>query len=226
MKSAPTSALAHRTPKDSSTITVGRPKGSSAEAIPFVCIVMSAGGLTPAKLILRQVSPETGLAFVVIHHLHGGPTRLPQILSLHTAMPVQEARGGRPVLANHVYILPPGMEITLVDGVFSVQPRTKSTGWSNVMTVFLNSMAWSRHPGIAITLSGLDGDGAEALKAFKAHGGITIAQAPETAEMPEKPEKPDLPLAWINTGLVDFVLKPGFIAKQLEEYAREHQLAW
>lgn len=221
MKSAPIPTVAHPVPKDSSTITVRRSKGSSEgiPAVPVVSIVMSTGGLAPAKLLLRQVSPETGMAFVVIHHLHGVPTLLPQILSLQTTMFVHEAADGKPVLANNVYILPPGMEMTLVDGVFSVQPRTKSTGWSNVMTVFLNSMARSRHPGIAITLSGLDGDGAEALKAFTDHGGIAIAQAPETAE------KPDLPFAWINTGLVGYVLKPSFIAKQLEEYARTHQLA-
>ena len=74
-------------------------------------------------------------------------------------------------------------------------------GWPNVITVFLRSLA--RHWGgtlIVVIVSGLDADGAEALKEVKESGGITIAQTPETAEWSDMPESA------IKTGYVDYIL--------------------
>jgi chemotaxis response regulator CheB len=180
--------------------------------VPIACIGMSSGGLLPLKLIFRQLSSEPGMAFVVIHHVVT-TTLLPEILSFHTSMLVKETADGEVALPNHVYVLPPGMEMTVADGVFSLQPRSKLTGWPNVITIFMDSLAKSRHPGIAITLSGLGSDGAAALKAFKEHGGVAIAQAPETAD------REDLPWSWINTGSVDYILEPDAITQRLESFA-------
>lgn len=186
---------------------------------PVVCIGMSAGGITPVKVLFRALSPQTGMAFVLIHHLHISETHLPKLLSSWTKMPVRLARPRMMINANHVYVLPAGKEMTLTDGLFSIVPRSKTQGWSNVVTVFLNSLAKSRHLGIAVILSGLDADGAEALKAFQKHGGITIVQDPKTAEREEMPQ------AAITTGFVDYVLKPGTIAEELQKIARVVALA-
>jgi two-component system CheB/CheR fusion protein len=59
--------------------------------------------------------------------------------------------------------------------------------------MFLDSLTKSRDGGIAVILSGMDANGAEALKAFKRRGGIIIAQAPGTASMR------DMPMAAIKT---------------------------
>jgi hypothetical protein len=93
--------------------------------------------------------------------------------------------------ANYVYVLLAGMEMTVTDGLFSTVLRSKISGWSNVLTMFLNSLAKSRHPGVAVILSGLDAGGAEALKAFHEHGGVTIVQDLKTTE------RGDMPLAAI-----------------------------
>lgn len=97
------------------------------------------------------------------------------------------------------------------DRFFSVRPRSKLLGWSNVYTVFLNSLSQSRHPGIAVVLSGPDEDGSAALRGFKQSGGITVVQEPKSAE------RPQMPLAAINTGTVDYVMAPSPIAGQLEK---------
>ena len=139
---------------------------------PVVCIGMSAGGVAPLQTLIRTLSPKTGMAFVVIHHLRQEhPTLLPEILSSCTSMPVQLAEPSVPILPNHIYILPSGQEMNLTDGAFALKPRTKLRGWSNVVTMFLNSLIESRHAGIAVILSGMDADGTEALKAFKRRGG-------------------------------------------------------
>lgn len=62
-------------------------------------------------------------------------------------------------------------------------------------------------------LSGIDEDGAAALRNCSAKGGITIVQAPSLAE------QPGMPRAAIGTGCADYVLAPEAIAAKLEQIA-------
>lgn len=176
------------------------------DQLPVVCIGMSSGAVAPLRKLFQHLSPTTHLAFVVIHHLQC-PTLLPVMLSSCTAMPVDLASANQALRPNHVYVIPSGKEIRLADGFFSLQPRSKFGGWTNVFTLFLNSLSNSHHPGVAVVLSGLDEDGAAALKTLREKGGITIAQAPESAA--------------IKTGCVDYVLAPDAIATQLEKIAED-----
>ena len=193
--------------------TSGTKTGSPGGALPIVCIGMSAGGLKALQRVFQQLSPKTGMAFVIVHHLRHYPTHLPEILSHCTAMPVELVTGGLLVQPDHVYILPSGKDITVADGFFAVRPRSKLLGFSNVATVFLDSLSKSRHPGVAVILSGIGGNGAAALKNFTGKGGIAIVQEPALAE------RPDMPLAAIETGCVSHVLAPGAIAAELEKLA-------
>lgn len=190
---------------------------SSGDAqFPIVCIGMSAGGIEPLQTLFRGLAPDTGMAFVVIHHLRAGyRTHLPEILSGCTSMPVELVNARVSFEPNHVYVITPGQEIGLTDGSFTSQPRAKVHGWTNIISVFLSSLTRSRHRGVAVILSGMDEDGAEALKLFKQHGGTTIAQAPNTAGCRSMPQ------AAIKTGVVDYILEPEAIAGQLETIAKQ-----
>ena len=93
-------------------------------------------------------------------------------------------------------------------------------GWPDVITVFLRSL--TRHWDgklIAVIVSGYDGDGAAALCGIQEVGGITIAQALETAAQPDMPESA------IASGCVDFVLSPEEIAQKIREIAHSPSLA-
>nr|WP_155451727.1 chemotaxis protein CheB [Allochromatium palmeri] len=57
-------------------------------------------------------------------------------------------------------------------------------------------------------------DGAEALCGIKDVGGITIAQAPDTAGQPDMPESA------IASGCIDFILSPEAIAHKIVSIAR------
>lgn len=184
------------------------------DSFPIVCIGMSAGAIAPLKKVFERLSSTTGMAFVVIHHLRQFPTHLPVIIGHSTRMPVHLAADGQQVQANHVYVLPSGAEIKLLDGQLSVTPASKKRGWSNVISVFLRSLVESRHPGIAVILSGVDRDGSDALAEFERNGGVVIAQQPQTAIVPEMPKTA------IATGTVDYVLRPEAIAGQLENSAK------
>ncbi len=180
---------------------------------PIVCIGMSAGAVKPLEELFRSLSPATGMAFVVIHHLRSHPTLLHRMLPCCTSMPVHLVDEGIKVHPNEVYVIPSGKEMTLMDGTLELKPRSRVHGWANVVSIFINSLAKSQHCGIVVILSGMDEDGSEALKAFKEHGGITIAQAPETASYRGMPD------AAIKSGSVDYVLAPENISSQLNEIA-------
>jgi two-component system CheB/CheR fusion protein len=60
---------------------------------------------------------------------------------------------------------------------------------------------------IAVILSGMDHDGTTALKAIKAAGGMTFAQSNAAFD--------DMPRHALETGHVDFLLKPEEIAAAL-----------
>lgn len=191
--------------------------GKKSNPISVVCVGLSSGGIEPLKTIFQQLSANTGMGFVVIPHLSRTyPTQLPFLLSTWSEMPAEFAAAGMPIEGNHIYVIPPGQEITVEDGHFGVQPRSSVKGWSNVITLFLKSVSRIKHPaGVAVILSGVDADGSAALQDFHARGGIVIAQDPSSAA------HRDMPRAAIGTGCVDYVMQPEAIAAKIEEIATE-----
>jgi len=87
-----------------------RPQSQAVEPeLPFrvVGIGASAGGLEAFSELLRYLPAKTGMAFVFIQHLEPKQrSRLPEILSRITTMPVEVATEGLIVQANHVYAMP------------------------------------------------------------------------------------------------------------------------
>src|SRR5581483_1288394 len=63
--------------------------------------------------------------------------------------------------------------------------------------------------------SGMDSDGALAMRAIKGEGGITLAQSPESAQ------HQDMPRSAISTAHVDIVATPSSIAAQLAQLGRQ-----
>ncbi len=182
---------------------------------PVVCVGGSAGGHDAYVTIIKHLSIDSGVAFVIVHHLARAITMLPQILPRSTRMPVNLITEGLPIQPNHVYIIPSNCNLEVLDGKFHLKPITKSKGWPDVITVFLRSLAqdWAGKI-VAVIVSGMDGDGAEALSSIKEVGGITIAQTPDTAEWADMPETA------IKTGHIDFVLSPEDIAQKIAQIAQ------
>jgi chemotaxis response regulator CheB len=179
---------------------------------------MSAGGLQPLKAIFKRLSPATGMAFVIASHVHRThPTYLPWLLSRWSKMPVELSWSGLVPRPNHIYVIPPGQEMTVRAGRFHLQSRSKVRGWSNVVTLFLQSLARERRPpGVAVILSGLDADGAAALADFRLRGGVTIVQELRTAG------HADMPQSAIRTGAANYVLPPEAIPAALETIAQAY----
>src|SRR5882762_7654334 len=180
-------------------------------AFPIAGIGASAGGLEAFSELLSHLSVEATMGFVLVQHLDPKhPSILTEILSRTTRMSVVEATHGMRVEAGRVYIMPPNVRMTIADGVLNLAPRSEDRGPHMPIDHFLRSLAEDvRSRAIGVILSGSASDGALGLRAIKAEGGITFAEAPQSAKFD------GMPRSAMASGAVDFVLPPKAIAQEL-----------
>ena len=183
---------------------------------PVVAIGASAGGLEAFQELLRGMPADTGFAFVLIQHLSPRhETLMPALLAPLTPMPVKAVSEDETVIeANHVYVMPPHVTLTIDDCVLYVSKPARTRGRRSPIDRFFRSLAEDQEDeAVAIILSGTGTDGALGLKAVKERGGFTMAQAPETARYDS------MPRSAVLTGAVDCVVAVEEMAARL----REHQ---
>jgi two-component system CheB/CheR fusion protein len=151
------------------------------------------------------------MAFVIAPHRSlKNPELLQQVLARVTAMPVLDVQEGMLLEPNRVHLMPPGVEMTVKNNEFALQPPRQSRGWPTTISVFLHSLAEAYgQRTVAVILSGVGHDGSAALEAIKAAGGLTFAQSDAVFD--------DMPRNAVETGHVDFILSTAEIAKALLE---------
>ena len=156
------------------------PQGGPGAAL-VVGLGASAGGLEPMQEFLEHVPEASGLVFVVIQHLEPNhPSMLAELLARHTAMPVLQASDGLAPEPDHVYVIAPGTLLTIDQGVFHVVAYEGPS--SALIDAFLHSLAEDQgEQAVGALFSGAGHDGTVGLRAIKEHGGLTLAQSPETA---------------------------------------------
>lgn len=97
-------------------------------AFPIIGIGASAGGLEALEQFLRSVPADSGMAFVVVQHLD--PTHqglLPELLQRATVLPVERVADRVKVRPNHVYVIRPNKDLSLMRGALHLSsPRTCS----------------------------------------------------------------------------------------------------
>jgi two-component system CheB/CheR fusion protein len=192
---------------------------SAAQSVPtrVVGIGASAGGLEAFSELLRHLPKNTGMAFVFVQHLEPKQTsRLTEILSRITEMPVEMATEGLRIEPNRIYVMPPALDITLFDGALQLEPRRDSAGRHLPIDYFFRSLAKAQgSKAIAVILSGMGSDGTAGLKVIKENEGTTFAQDEPSAQ------HDSMPHSAIDSGYVDIVTTPRKIAAELARLARE-----
>ena len=202
------------------------PKHSERGGIPggrpgatlVVGLGASAGGLEPLQEFLQHVPVASGLVFVVIQHLEPHhPSMLAELLARHTAMPVVEASDGLAPEPDHVYVIPPGTLLTIDKSVLHVLASESPS--SSLIDAFFRSLAEDQgEHAVGVLFSGAGHDGTVGLRATKEHGGLTLAQPPETATHDSMLQSA------IGAGLVDHVVPvaqmPAIIAEHAEHLTK------
>jgi two-component system, chemotaxis family, CheB/CheR fusion protein len=201
-------------------VSQSRPVGKTTNRFPIVGVGSSAGGLEALEELFRDMPANTGMAFVVVSHLHPGHTSmLPELLGKATRLPVVEASDGLRVKPDHVYVSPAGGHLAILNGILH-RMETDSKQIHLPIDYFLRSLATDqKEKAVCIILSGTGTDGTLGLKAVKAELGMSMVQQVESAKYA------GMPSSAIGTGLADFVLPPASMSKQLVAYAKGPYLA-
>lgn len=159
--------------------TIKSPSKNAVRDFPVVCVGGSAGGLEAYMRLLKNLPSNMGAAIVIVNHLRTVATRLHEILPLYTEMPVKLIGERMVIRPDHVYIIPEKRDLHVEDDEFRLKPISKPSGWPDVITVFLCSLAkhW-KGKLIAVIVSGYDGDGSEALCAIQEAGELPSRKGP------------------------------------------------
>ncbi|QEI08644.1 PAS domain S-box protein [Pigmentiphaga aceris] len=180
---------------------------------PVVGIGASAGGLTALRSFFEHMPADCGMAFVVIMHLSPKhESSVDRILQQVTAMPVMQVIEPVPVEKNHIYVIPPALDLTMNDGYLRLKTPTRERGAHVAIDLFMRTLAdvHGTHAA-AVILSGTGADGSVGLSRIKEQGGVTFAQQPEDAE------HEGMPRSAITTGMVDIVLPVADLPAKLVE---------
>ncbi|MDB5271344.1 MAG: hypothetical protein JWP58_4384 [Hymenobacter sp.] len=188
----------------------------AADKFPLVALGGSAGSLSAFEGFFRAMPADSGMAFMVITHLMPDqPSELAQVLQHFTTMPVQEASDGLRVRPNHVYVIPPGRDMSILHGMLLLFAPTQPTGHRLPIDFFFQSLAKdARDRAVCIICSGLGSDGTLGLKMVMENFGMVMVQAPETAEFDS------MPRSALATEFVDFVLPAEQLPAKLLNYVR------
>lgn len=193
----------------------GHKPGALTGEVPVAAIGVSAGGLDSLLQLLRALPPDTGMAFVITQHLDPGRSSLSgEVLARDTRMPIVQAVNSIAVEPNHVYLIPPILDLVYGDGLLRPGPRVEAGGEPRSIDRFLRSLAQRQGDrAVGVILSGSGSDGSQGIVEIKAAGGFTFAQD-NSAELGGMPRHA------IVTGTVDFVSSPAGIAGELARIAR------
>lgn len=181
------------------------------QKFPVVGIGASAGGLDAFKKLLRAIPEDSGMAYVIVQHLSPDyDSKLTEILTQSTNIPVHEIIHNINLVPNNIYIVPENNNLISHDGVLQLEKRSRNKLKNNSIDIFFESLAEVHKSfAIGVLLSGTAYDGTFGLKRIKEEGGATIAQNPETAAFKSMPQSA------IEADAADFVLAPENIPAQL-----------
>jgi len=178
------------------------PLARSTLRFPVVGIGASAGGLKALLTFFENMPADCGMAFVVIMHLSPKhESNADKILQKVTRMPVRQVTKPVPIERNHVYVIPPAMDLSMNDGYLRLQKPERERGAQVAIDLFFRTLADVHHNhAVGVVLTGTGSDGSVGLSRIKEQGGVTLAQAPDDAEYDS------MPRSAIETDMVDIVL--------------------
>jgi two-component system CheB/CheR fusion protein len=190
----------------------------SGSPLYIAAIGASAGGLEALqKLVSHLPGDIKNIAFIVVQHLSPNyKSMLVQSLSSQTRLKVVEVKNTVLVSGGTIYITPPDREITIKKRKLYLTKSPGTHGPRPSIDALLSSLAADqKEKSIGIILSGTGSDGASGIKAIKNRGGVTIVQEPQSAKFNS------MPLAAIESGMIDFVLTPEKMGEQLKMLTSE-----
>ncbi|MBK5964774.1 chemotaxis protein CheR [Thiocystis minor] len=214
---APNSPLVAEPTDPPNTDTASEPAPAPEPPFPIVGIGASAGGLAAFEAFFSAIPADlqTGMAFVLVQHLAPDhKSILTELVKRYTSMEVQEVVDGVTVRPDCAYIIPPNLDMALLNGKLHLLEPKAPRGLRLPIDFFFRSLAQDQHErSICVILSGTGSDGTLGARAIKGEGGMVMVQTPKSATYD------GMPRSALATGLVDFELAPAEMPAQLMDFA-------
>lgn len=181
----------------------------------IVAVACSADDISAPAELLSALPADCGVALIFVEQRSaaGRASVLAEALMKSTTLVVMRAEDGCLVEDGRVYLVPRNVALTMARGSIHMSPATSDIDCL-ADTLFVSLAQESGDKAIGVILSGGGSDRALGIRAIRQAGGKTFAQYPGSARFP------NLPISAIDTGCVDFVLRPNEIAHELTHISR------
>jgi len=190
----------------------------------LIAIGASTGGPPAINRILVNLEPTLPVGIVITQHMPAKFTKaFAERLDRTTPWHVREAEPGDALSAGCVLVAPGSGSLVVkregaalkVDILAPQPPPNEDRYVPSVDRMFMSCAAAMGGDVCAIVLTGMGGDGGRGVKAVKASGGRTVAEAPETAVIFGMPQEA------IATGSVDDVVPLPNIPELIARFAQK-----
>jgi two-component system CheB/CheR fusion protein len=191
-----------------------RAKADSEEGFAVVGMGASAGGLEALEEFFQKMPPENGMAFVVVQHLDPSHENLlAELLQRNTSMPVRQIHDGMALEPDHVYVIPPNRDLSVLHGILYLFEQPTSHGLRLPINFFFHSLAEDmRERSVGVVLSGMGTDGTLGLQAISENCGAVFVQDPASAKFDS------MVRSAIREGLADVIAPVGELPARILEY--------
>jgi two-component system, chemotaxis family, CheB/CheR fusion protein len=184
--------------------------GRAGREHTVVALGASSGGLDALEAFFRNVSPDSGISYLVAMHLSAGhESRLATILQAFVPMPVTEVTDTTEIEPDHVYVISPGLHLSFCGDFLEAAAHGQSSAAGVIDHLFTTLAENGAERAVGVVLSGAGNDGTTGIRAIKERGGFVFAQDPDEAAYAAMPQ------SIIASGLVDFVLPVAEMPAQL-----------
>jgi PAS domain S-box-containing protein len=184
--------------------------------LAIVGIGASAGGLEALEQFVKRVPEKSGMAFVIVQHLD--PTHkgmLVELLQRATKIKLVQVDDRRKVEPNHIYVIPPNKDLSLLHGALHLLPPASPRGLNLPIDFFFRSLAEDRQErSIGVILSGMGTDGTLGLRAIKEKAGASFVQSLTSAKFD------GMPRSAIEAGVADVIAPVEELPERIIAYLR------
>lgn len=168
----------------------------------IVVIGASLGGTQAIGDVLKSLPRDFPLPVAIVQHRNPDSTEiLVSMLQKSSPLSVMEVEDKQDMLPGHVFLAPADYHLLVEGDHFALSTEAPVLYARPSIDVLFESTAhfYGDH-AIGVILTGASEDGAQGLAAIKRRGGMTVVQAPESAEARLMPE------AAIAATAVDMIL--------------------
>jgi two-component system CheB/CheR fusion protein len=190
-----------------------------ADAPLIFAVACFAGDMAAPSELVSALPADFGAAFIFVEQPAAGRGKLLALaLAGRTTLPVVHAHDGCALEPGHIYVISPNVVPTIARGRIHMTPAAGELE-QPADNLFISLAQESGDKAIGVILSGGGSERFLGIRAIRQAGGTTFAQYPGSARFP------NMSISAIDTGCVDFVLRPNEIAHELIRISRHEEKA-